>query len=93
MRSHELFPICKRTTHSFGIISTQILQKMVAFRSIGVNYMTPRYDFTRIFKTSVPNNEISKSGVTHPIKDSRQIYTDGSKPNEAVGSGVFSKSE
>ena len=41
---------------------------------------------------SIPENEVWKNGVTHLLKNSIQIYTNGSKLNGVVGSEIFSES-
>ena len=55
------------------------------------DYMTPRYDFGRRFKISITDNRVWKV-KGHLKRDSVKIYTDGSKLNGAVGSGIFSES-
>ena len=60
--------------------------------SMCCEYMTPRYDFARRFKTSFSDNGIRKVGGTHQVWNFIQIYTDCSKVNGAVGSGIFSES-
>ena len=46
--------------------------------------MIPRYDFTRVFMTSVPDNEVWKGDVTLLTK----VYTDGSKLNAVEFFGI-----
>ena len=42
------------------------------------------------FKTSVPDNGVWKGGVTQLLRNSVQIYIDGSKLNGAGGNEIFS---
>ena len=83
-----LFPLvlfCRGATAKISkylwsdIDHAKILRKVGAVRS--TDYMTPRYDFKKGFKTSVPDNGMWKGGMTHLLKNSVQIYTDSSKLN------------
>ena len=74
--------------HDSNIGHAKILREVGTVGSS--DYIIPRYDFTRGFKTSIPDNEVWKGDVSHLIQNSVQIYTDHSKLNGAVGSEIFS---
>ena len=51
--------------------------------------MTPRYDVTRRFEISVPDNGDNwKGDVSHLLRNSVQIYSEDSKLHEAIGNTV-----
>ena len=66
---------------------------MRIFREIDIvesrDYITPGYDFSMKFKTSIPKRAEWKKGAAHLAGDSAQIYTDGSKLKGAVGIGIY----